>query len=63
MQKGGNSWGSNDINSLLEELHILYAYYNANHIITDDFYTFRCAITKGIEGVLISFTTDKSYEY
>lgn len=60
---GGTSWGTNAINLLLEELRILYAFYSANHIVTDDFYTFRQAITKGIEGVLISFTTDKSYEY
>ncbi|QQS30837.1 MAG: SMEK domain-containing protein [Sphingobacteriales bacterium] len=60
---GGTSLGTNAINLLLEELSILYAFYSANHIITDDFYTFRQAITKGIEGVLISFTTDKSYEY
>lgn len=60
---GGTSWGTNGINLLLEELRILYAFYSVNHIVTDDFYTFRQAITKGIEGVLISFVTDKSYEY
>lgn len=60
---GGSSWGTNAINLLLEELRILYAFYSANHIVTDDFYTFRQTITKGIEGVLISFTTDRSYEY
>ncbi len=60
---GGTSWGGNGINLLLEELRILYAFYSANHIVTNDFYTFRQTITKGIEGVLISFTTDKSYEY
>ena len=53
----------NGINLLLEELRILYAFYSANHIVTDDFYTFRQTITKGIEGALISFTTDKNYEY
>lgn len=62
-ESGGNSWGSNAIDLLLDELHLLFAYYNANHIVIDDFYTFRQAITKGIEGILISFTTDISYEY
>lgn len=60
---GGTRWGPNGINLLLEELRILYAFYSANHIVTDDFYTFRQTITKGIEGALISFTTDKNYEY
>lgn len=60
---GGSSWGPIAINLLNEELRILYAYYSGNHIVTDDFCTFKQAITKGIEGVLISFTTEKSYEY
>lgn len=60
---GGISSGSDAINLLWEELQILYLYYYGNHIITDDFYTFRQAMTKGIEGILISFTTDKNYEY
>ncbi|MBK8443136.1 MAG: hypothetical protein IPL35_06830 [Sphingobacteriales bacterium] len=62
---GRTSWDPNEINLLLEELYILYAFYSDNHIIADadDFHTFTQAITKGIEGILISFTTDKSYEY
>lgn len=60
---GGDSWGSNAMDLLLEELHILYAFYISNHIIEDDFYTFKQAITKGIEGTLISYKTDKSCEF
>lgn len=60
---GGYSSGTSAIKLLWEELHILHAFYSGNHIITDDFYTFREAITKGIEGVLISFTTNENYEY
>jgi len=60
---GGASWGTNSFYLLLGELRILYAYYLENHIVEDDFYTFRQVITKGVEGILISFTTDKSYEY
>jgi|GEM_PF-4821158 len=61
---GGRSrGGGNAVNLLLEELQILYSFYSANHIVTDDFYTFRQTITKGIEGVLISYTTDKRYVY
>ncbi|TDL99430.1 MAG: hypothetical protein C4K58_05865 [Flavobacteriaceae bacterium] len=62
-QNGGTSWGSNAINLLREELHILFAFYSYNHIVKDDFYMFKQVITKGIEGILISFTTDKSYEF
>jgi hypothetical protein len=60
---GGWSSGTTAINLLLEELHILHAFYSSNHIITDDFYTFQEAITKGVEGILVSFTTDENYEY
>ena len=61
--RGGYSSGSSAINLLWEELHILHALYAANHIITDDFYTFRAAIVKGIEGIFISFATEERYEY
>ncbi|NLJ82026.1 MAG: SMEK domain-containing protein, partial [Bacteroidales bacterium] len=62
-ENGGYSSGTSAVNLLLEELYILYTFYSVNHIVADDFYTFKQVITKGIEGVLISFTTDKSYEY
>lgn len=62
-KNGGYSSGTAAINLLWEELHILHAFYSANHIIADDFYTFREAVTKGVKGVLISFTTDENYDY
>ena len=59
----GYSSGTAAINLLWEELHILHAFYSANHIIADDFYTFKEAVAKGVEGILISFTTDENYDY
>ncbi len=61
--KGGNSSGISAITLLWEELHILHAFYSTNHIITDEFHTFRDIITKGVEGILVSFTTVESYKF
>jgi hypothetical protein len=60
---GGYSTRGSAVNLLWEELHILYSFYSSNHILSDDFYTFRSVITKGVEGILVSFTTSERYEY
>lgn len=60
--RGGYSSGTAAVDLLREELLLLHAFYSVNHIIIDDFDIFRNIITKGIEGILISLTTDKSYE-
>jgi len=61
--RGGYSSGSSTLSMLWEEIHILYYFYSANNIISDDFYTFRAAITRGIEAILISYSIDERYEY
>jgi hypothetical protein len=61
--EGGFSSRSSASDLLWEELHILFSFYSSNNILGDEFYTFRAAIAKGLDAILISHTTDKRYEY
>ena len=60
--KGDYHWGPPTVDFLWEELHILYAFYSSNKIIADDLYTFRGIITKGVDALLISYSTHERYE-
>ncbi len=59
----GSSSGAASVILLGQELHLLFAYYTLNSIITDDFFTFRATMTKAIEAFFNSYTTDSRYEY
>lgn len=62
LYKGNGTHNGSSIAALIwEELHILHSFYIANSILIDDFYTFRETVTKGIEGLFISYATNNRY--
>lgn len=61
--KKGFSSSTDTVGLLIQEMHLLYAFYALNSIITDDFFTFRAAMTKGIEAVFVSYTTENRFAY
>ncbi|MBK9220678.1 MAG: SMEK domain-containing protein [Saprospiraceae bacterium] len=61
--KGGNSSGFPSWDLISEELSILHMFYTSNHIVADDFGIFKTVIGKGIEGLIISYSTDDRYEH
>lgn len=60
---GGTSSGESSAQGLRNELIILYYFYVSNHIVIDYSSSFKRVISKGIEGLLISFSTEERYEY
>lgn len=62
-KKSGIEHGSNHVQLLWEELQILHSFYTSNAILLDDFYSFQEAISKGIEGIFISYATNNRYPY
>lgn len=59
----GYNTSSPPVEILKRELHLLFTFYTTNGIIADDFFTFKTTITKGVEALFESYTTDDRYEY
>lgn len=61
--RGGQSLSTPPLNKILAEIRLLFLFYTSNSIIIDDFSSFQSTITKGIEAIFCSYTTDPRYEY
>jgi hypothetical protein len=59
----GHSTGSAAPSLLWEEVHILFYYHSINCIISDDFAAFRSTVTKAVDALFDSYTTDSRYTY
>jgi hypothetical protein len=59
----GYSSGTSAPNLLCEEIHLLFSFHSLNSIISDDFFMFRATITKAVDALLDSYTTDARYQY
>lgn len=59
----GSSSGTPATELLMQEIRLLFSFYSMNNIITDDFNYFKATITKGIDALFNSYTTDKRYNY
>ncbi len=59
----GYSSGTAAPNLLWEEIHLLFYFHSINSIVSDDFFSFRATITKGVDALFNSYTTDSRYAY
>lgn len=59
----GFSSGSSVLKLLRQEIFLLFRFYSSNAIISDDFFPFRATMTKGIDALFNSYTTDARYQY
>jgi hypothetical protein len=61
--RGGHNSGSSAPDLIIEEIYLLFHFYTSNNIIFDDFNPFKATITKAIDTLFDSYTTEKRYEY
>ena len=57
--KRGFSSSATALQLLRQEIYLLFRFYSSNSIVADDFSLFRNTMTKAIEALVISYTTDK----